>query len=382
MAILLLIAGAFAADCDLDGALDQAQEAVLQLDFELAETRLAAAEEKFGCAPADAEQVARFWLATGAMEGFRGDEASRDEALVAAKAARIFFWDPVWGDDLEEAWKAARSDGAPASLRLLDVPEGYVTRVDGTIRTDPTEVAVDPGLHVVQVFAKDVGFARVVRAQPDGDVSIAPELDELPREQWAPDALVVEPLSEPDSGTDPTPEPISKPVPRTQPGDRPVALVFGIGLGVWAGPGFALDGIEESGTKFLPSVEAGVLYEPTDALWLRAAIGADIAVGSRFVYVVGDIDDPEGRALPVAPVLHASGGVHLGDGPFAVGGLVGLQLPSRLPVRAVGIWTSGRYGVEARLGANLLGERSVESGVQTGRVRIEPAVTALGTLRL
>lgn len=81
-------------------------------------------------------------------------------------------------------------------------------------------------------------------------------------------------------------------------------------------------------------------------------------------------------------MLHVAAGTQLGGGPIGVGGLVGMQLPSRVPLRAVGRYSMGRFAVEARLGANLLGERSEQSGVQTGRVRLEPAIGALGTFTL
>jgi hypothetical protein len=374
VAFVLLIASALAADCDLDAALDSARDTVLQLDFDAASERLRDVEREFGRCPAEAEQVARFWLASGALEAFQGDEEARDEALVAAKAANVSFWDPVWGDELQEAWANASASGAPASLRVLDVPPGYVVRVDGTVRVRPEEVAVDPGLHVVQAFAKEVGFGRVVRAAPGADVSIETDLVELPREAWASEALVPEIA---------VPRPVPEPPPTDRGSEeRVVALTAGLGLGVWGGPSFELDGVREAGTKFLPAVEVGIWVAPSESFWIRGAIGAEIALGTRFVYFAGEVGQAEGRSLPVAPVLHVAAGTQLGGGPIGVGGLVGMQLPSRVPLRAVGRYSMGRFAVEARLGANLLGVRSEQSGVQTGRVRLEPAIGALGTFTL
>ena len=376
MALLLLIAGALAADCDLDGALEQAQETVLLLDFDAAQSQLDAVESSFGACVASSEQVARFWLTSAAKSAFQGDADARDEALIAAKAAQVGFWDAVWGEDLQAAWEDATAEGAPASLRLTGIPKGYVARVDGSVYPNAEEIAVDPGLHVVQVFAKSQGFGRVVRAQSGADVSVEAPLTELPPAEWADEAIVIEPAPVPR----PTPEP--KKPPRS-PGESPVfALALGVGFGVWAGPGFSLDGVTEPGAKFLPAVEAGVWIAPLSGVWTRIALGADVALGSRFVYVAGEVGSAEGRSLPLAPVLHASGGVQLGEGPFALGGLVGLQLPSRVPVRLVGRWAPNRFGVEARVGANLLGERSEEAGVQTGRVRLEPAMTVLATFSM
>ncbi|MCB9675483.1 MAG: hypothetical protein H6737_10230 [Alphaproteobacteria bacterium] len=369
--LLLILATAFGADCDPSAALDAARDSVLALDLEGGRAKLQEVEDAFACGPATNDQIARFWIVTGSLASFEGDEASRDEALRAARAASTTLWIDAFGDELKAVWSGIAAGEGSATLRLSDLPEGYLVKVDGAVRDGGT-LEVTPGLHLIQATGGDHVFGRVVRATEGDDISLPTGLPELPKQV----AVAPDPVPAPDPVK---PEPKPKPdKPPREPGDvKLVAIHVGLGVGALVGPGFDLADVVEPAAKIGPLVEVGAVVRPAESAWARVALGADIALGSRFVYLAGD---DTGKSLPLAPALMVSGGLTVAE-KIDVGALVGLQLPSRVPLRAVAAYgITDMIRVEARGGVNLIGEQTVENGARTGSMVVEPGFALLGTL--
>ncbi|MEZ4320271.1 MAG: hypothetical protein R3F61_22520 [Myxococcota bacterium] len=375
MAGLLLIAGLAWADdtaaCDPTTALDQAREAVLALDLEGGHAQLDEAEDTFGCGVATPAQIAKFWIITGALASFEGDEADRDAALLAARVADESLWLDAFGQDLREIWSTSVPLEGEATLRLSDLPEGYAVRIDGK-EAKGDLLTFSPGLHVLQVSGGEHFFGRVVRGRPGDSITMPTGLPELPKSAVVPDPV---PDAEPEPKPDKPEKPIKPPKPDRPAGDGlPVALHVGVGFGALVGPGFEIAEVTEPAAKLGPLVEVGAVLRPVEMAWVRAALGADIALAGRYAYLGGD---ESAHSLPLAPVLHVSGGVTLAER-IDVGGLVGLQLPSRVPLRVVGSYgINDLIRVEARAGLNLIGEKTVLDGETTGSIVAEPAFAAL-----
>lgn len=353
---LLLTSWALAAPCDQADALAGAEGKVLELDFAGAHTALDAIEAGFACGESAPAEIARYWLLVGALASFEKDPELRDDALAAARAADPTVWLPSLGEGLKASWAQASPQPGEATLALEPLPEGYVVWIDGQLAGG--RLVVRPGLHVVQARAGTVGWGRVFRASANETVTLPTTL------------TPIAPVDEPDEPPPPPPDP--------PPPERSVAFGLHLGVGVGAAVGKGLepvDGLSEPGAKVGPALEVGVVVRP-GALWVRAAVAADLAVGGRYVWV----DEGEAHGWPLAPAVLASGGVTIGEG-LDVGAQLGAQLPGRLPLRAVVSYgVLDRIRVEGRAGVNLGTPAPLADDPTVSALRVEPAFGLFGTL--
>lgn len=342
---LLLIGLAQGAECSLDTSLSEAETAILSLDLEGGQSALAAAREALSCGPAASEAIAKYWLLRAAHADYSGDPEGVPELLRAARAASATFYLDSLGPDLRERWATTVALVGDARFQFADLPDGYTISVDGRDASDRT---LAPGFHVVQAAGGDNGWGLVVRASAGDVLQLSTGLPELERR-------VLEP--------DPPDEP--KPRPERDPG--PVALHVAVGLSGVFGDAYGA----EPSTKVGPLVEVGLRIRPVDAVWLRAAVGGDVLVGGAWSYA--GADGP--TTLPVGPAVLAAGGLVLSE-QLDVGLLTGMQLPGRIPVRALAaVHPHEHLGGELRAGVNL-GTPDVDG------LRIEPAVSLHATLTL
>lgn len=360
----LLLTFAWAADadpCDASAPLAAAEGRVLELDFDAAHAALDAIEKGFACGATSADQIARFWLLTGALASFEGDSDGADQALIAARAADGSVWIDALGKDLRARYEAVFAPAGEAVVTLDPLPSGMEVRVDGAVNTG--RVAVRPGMHVIQVRGGDQAWGRVFRANANEAVTLPTTLEERA-------VAVVVP--------DPVPDPVPVKPPRPPREDGLVAVHLGLGLAGAVGASQSPADLTEPSAKLGPTLEVGAVLRPGTA-WVRAAIGGDLLLGGTFVFV--DEEAGEAHGWPVAPILHAAGGVSLGS--LDVGGMLGAQLPGRIPVRAVGSWAVlDRLRVEGRAGVNLGTPAPTGDDPTERALRIEPAFAVLATLSL
>ncbi|MCB9693078.1 MAG: hypothetical protein H6736_14810 [Alphaproteobacteria bacterium] len=354
---LLLIAGlAHAGDCSLGSQLQRAETAILSLDLDGGQAALDEAKERFACGATPNEDLARYWLLVAAHAEFSGRSERVEDALVAARASNPSVYLNALGPDLEARWKVAKSREGSATVLLVDLPEGYEVRVDGNI-ADPGSIR--PGFHVVQAAGGDHGWGRVVRASSGDSIQLSTDLPALPK------VVAVAPTPVPDPVQPPEPE---EPRPPREPREAGlVGLHAALGLSSAFGEGYG----NEPATKLGPQVEVGLVLRPADAVWLRAAVMGDVLLGGAWSYFgAGEV-----KTLPLGIGLLAGGGITLGEN-LDVGALTGMQLPGRIPVRALGRYhVNDLLGVELRAGVNL--GTPDDSGM-----RLEPAASLHATLTL
>lgn len=342
---LLILATAWAGDCTINAELDQATDAILSLDLPAGSTALDAAKEGFGCGGVPSAELARYWLLQAAHAEFSGEPDRVEPALVAARVTDASVWLDSLGPDLKARWEAALPAEGTATLQLTDLPEGYVATLNGQSFTG----TMTPGFHILQVDGGEQGFGKLVRASAGDSIELSTSLPPLPKPE-------------------PVAEPIAPPVPPRPeaPAERMVALHLAVGVTSVFGESYAT----EPSTKVGPALEVGLLLEPGESFWVRAAIAGELALGGNWAYADGE----QTNGLAVSPSLFLAVGVRTGDLRF--GALAGLQLPGRLPLRAVASYDfSEVVGVELRAGINF-------RRLTTGETPIEPAVSTHMTVRL
>lgn len=362
--LLLTIAAGWASDdevsCALAGELMTAEMRVLELDFAGANRAVDAIAEQFVCGRNEPEDLARYWLLVGALASFEGDAERTNDALVAARAADPELWLPVLGNALKAQWEKAFPEPGDATVVLEPLPEGYEVRIDGRVTTE--RLVVRPGLHVVQANGGGVGWGRVFRASANEAVTLPTGLSALVADAPVPVG------------------PIEIPPEIVEPSDAPsFSLHVGLGFGGALGQELSSASLAEPGAKLGPTLELGGVLRP-GAAWVRVAVGADLVIGGSYVYF--ERDSAVAHGWPLAPVLHAAGGVTVGER-LDLGVLAGAQLPGRIPLRAV-----ASYGVmevlrlEARAGVNLGTPAPVADDPERTALRIEPAFGLLATLAI
>lgn len=345
-----MIGQAFAADCDASRALELAAGRVFELDLAAARSTLDGIAEGFECGAVEPDQLATWWLLVGAVETFEGNAEAAQEALVAARAADPERWVAELGDELRTTWENAHPGPGEATIKLVPPPKGYEVRIDGKVVGD--RLVVRPGAHLVQLRGGDAGWGKIVRAAANESLTLSHALPER----------VVEVAS-----------PVEAPTPASS---RLLGLHLGLGFAGAFGEAIDAGALREPGAKVGPIVEAGILVRP-GPVWARAAVGAELPIGGRYVYV--DESSDTAHAWRIGPALHAAGGVTLAER-YDVGALVGMQLPGRLPVRAVASVDAARgLRVELRAGVNVGTPTAVEGSVDERSLRLEPAFGALAT---
>lgn len=317
---------------------DTALRLVRSLDLKGARTHLSMAEEALGCsAPATPEVLARMWMVEGFHAVLSGNPSAASDPFAAAARLAPSVWVDDFGDEMRAAWDAAQALENKGEASLLLAPSlsnAWRVYVDGA-QTTSSPVVVAPGLHAVQVAAKDApaSFARVVLLSVGESTSLEHGLPERP----------------------------PKPKPATT-----AAMHLGIGADIAAGADQStlLNGetLTEPGLKIVVPFEVGVRVGHGNG-WGRVALDGGPLTNGRYLYA-GE-SEPEFTSWAVGGSL--SGGYNLKG--TDLGALVGLSDPSRMRLRALSrIPIASGTGVELRAGVNLA----------TGG-RVEPAGTVLFT---
>lgn len=355
--LLLTLFAAWGATCDLATDLDAAERSLFALEYAEAGTYLALVEEGFACGPASTAEVARFWLLTAGLASFTEDDVNVDVAFTAARAADSGFWVEALGVDLKARWEAVPPVDEVAVVTLDPPPWGYEVRVDGNVHEGPLELPA--GLHVIQVHDGPARFGRVLRVVPGQPALLPTGLEAREEPVAVAPAAPVTPTA---------PEP---------PSSRAVHGYVALGVDGSFGQRWTLGDQQEPGVRGAGQLEAGISVV-AGPLWIRGALGGQLLL-SGHLYVK---PDGEVGKLPVSPMLHATVGTALGDR-VRLGVLAGAQLPSRIPLRAVGAFQlAKRLQLEARLGVNLVGEASIEDEVTERSLQVHPAATVLFALEL
>jgi hypothetical protein len=169
MILSMLTSVAFAACPPLDADLERATAAMIAGAFGAAREALGTAESSLGCAPASVDQIARFWLVTGALAHLEGDSVAAQRALAAARAGAPKGYDDRFGPKVKAIWETARNEGE--GTLLIEPP--LRASLDGArIETWPARVSASP--HVLQVIADDgeVRFGRTFLIAPGEDALV------------------------------------------------------------------------------------------------------------------------------------------------------------------------------------------------------------------
>lgn len=154
-----------AQDCeDPEAIVGEVEQAVLSTRFDQARSAADRAEAAFGCTgSAEAQILARLWLAEGAMAHVEGDSIGRDQAFASAWRVAPLYWTASFGSDLEALWReAGQQERGRGRLELQGMAKGHSARVDGAPL--PLPIDLEAGLYLVQ--AGEVGqgpvFSRIV----------------------------------------------------------------------------------------------------------------------------------------------------------------------------------------------------------------------------
>lgn len=169
MAIGILTAlwgvGAWAADCpDLGERLDELELEVFEGRLDDAAAGVEELEAAFACAIASPEQLARFWIAEGAVLTYRADASGAVDSFAAAARVAPGVWNPNYGTSLQGVYEAASgsvSESATGQISLVD-PSDRAAWVDGVPASPP--VTAPMGLHLVQAGpdATSVDFGKLL----------------------------------------------------------------------------------------------------------------------------------------------------------------------------------------------------------------------------
>lgn len=343
---LLLIAAAFAGECDLEAPLQLAESKLLTLDMDGADAALGEAKSAFGCGDTSSSSIARYWLLVAGHAQLQGDEERLDEALIAARAASEEIFIDALGQPLRERWLLVTAAPGASTVLLTDLPDGYVVRVDGH---EVDDVVLTPGLHVLQALGGDFGWGRVIRAGSGDTIRLSTDLPPLPEEPVLPP---------------PPEEPPPKP-----PSDGAVGFVVVGGVGA----NFGKEVGAEPAAKIGPSLEVGARVALGDAAWVRGLVGGTFLVGGAWSWT------PEGsaeeRTWPIGWGASASGGLVVGETDLGV--LAGAFLPGRIQTRALVSLPVGPVHLEPRLGLDIGTPLSEGAGP-----RLEPAGSAHVSIHL
>lgn len=163
--VVLFSSTARAADCEDPGEIvGEVEAAVLSTRFDLAREAADRAEAAFGCTgSAEAQVLARLWLAEGAMAHVEGDSIGRDQAFASAWRVAPHHWTQSFGPDLEALWReAGKQERGRGRLELQGMAEGQTARVDGAPL--PVPIDLEAGLYLVQAGEQGQGpvFSRIV----------------------------------------------------------------------------------------------------------------------------------------------------------------------------------------------------------------------------
>ena len=263
--LLLAIAVAQTPNCpSVAEQVEQATVAVVEARLEDAAIALVAAEVSLGCAGvAVPEDLAGFWLASGALAMFGG--AEEDANLYFQAAARVGpeVWDPRLGLQVKEQWLAAGTwPGATGTLMVTPDP-GDGLRIDGMAAVAPVVAAA--GLHLVQVVRLDsvVGYTGFVRVRSAEAVSVSTGVDRsLPRALPLP-ITPVAPVSGGADAVETLVVPLDPPVVALERRRPPIGAVVG-GLALVGAAGFAAAAWGETA-----NMRAAQNSENLDAAWAR-----------------------------------------------------------------------------------------------------------------
>ena len=177
---------------DVAPLVDQAEQAIFQVRFDVAEGLLSRAEKGMACgALADPELLARLWLAEGAMYSFSGDDVGSFHAFQAAIRVAPRMWVSNYGAHLRERYdEAFNTTVGKGFIDFEPQLAFYEGAVDGVVLTEfPAEVS--EGLHLVQVRPPSgtVVFGRVVFVDGDSTARVRTGITEI-----APPTLAVSPV--------------------------------------------------------------------------------------------------------------------------------------------------------------------------------------------
>ncbi len=158
---------------DIRAPLQSAESDIAMFYLADASDSLGVVMSGFGCTgPAKSEELARFWLATGAVYYLNGNERS-NLAFAAARQVDPDTWVSDYGDDMHSLWEAATPPGGTGSLTLRGLGDGESVWLNGASATAPFQVSA--GLHLLQVGAATARTARLVQVAPDEEVVVALE---------------------------------------------------------------------------------------------------------------------------------------------------------------------------------------------------------------
>ena len=184
MLFLLAIALPTHAACDdpvwLGG---QAQVALTRDHLGDAQAALTAAWSALSCSRrVRPEDLARLWLAQGALQALLADEEGAKHLFAAAARTAPELWVPDYGAELRGLYNEARSlpQGEPGTVTLDPPVAWYAASLDGVPTAFPA--SAPPGPHVIQVGPpdKDAVFATVFELAPGGTHAVTTGITEPP----------------------------------------------------------------------------------------------------------------------------------------------------------------------------------------------------------
>ncbi|MEN0060719.1 MAG: hypothetical protein AAGA48_01145 [Myxococcota bacterium] len=137
--------------------------------------------ESFGCGPlANAETLARMWLAQAVLFDNSGETLAANDALLAAAELSPATWVDGYGlamrvRQLRLMARESLDDRPKGNVEIE--PVGYVTGIDGT-RYDRFPARIPAGLHLVQVgpSVNEMKHAELVDVLPETDLVVVTNL--------------------------------------------------------------------------------------------------------------------------------------------------------------------------------------------------------------